>query len=371
MNFFTVKETTNFKNKIFGEGSLLQGETYFAYSQFAEEAVKQGFGEIVSIQAPPFTLLELDSLGARCHGSKRILLYFAGGFGDAVMMGMVLPLIEKKFGVIFDLCCSKEKWNDIFLPLNIKGAWTPYPPAASILGQYDGVITDITRFFSEEGIEVSPIQQICRGFGLDPKELPKPAYRLDKESMNRLGLPPTRTLRIGINLDSNGSVKSYPSTLHNEIIKRLKAVGLEIFLLGRKHPDHLSISNDLAFDLRDKTTISDLSALIKQMDLIIGMDSFICHMANVLEVPALVLLSTTSPGFFSFHSNITCISSRLECSPCYSVFDTCPRGHKECNAFYHDSISPAVIVSAASEELIKSFKNKITKNSEPACEVFP
>jgi hypothetical protein len=87
-------------------------------------------------------------------------------------------------------------------------------------------------------------------------------------------------------------------------------------------------------------------------------------MANILDVPALVLLSTTSPGFFSLHSNITCIASRLECSPCYQVFDACPLDNKECLAFYHESIEPAVIVSAALEQLIKSFKKKIAGDSE-------
>jgi hypothetical protein len=370
MNFITVKETTHFKNKVFGEGSLLQGETYFTYSQFAEEAADQGFGEIISIQDPPLTVLEPDSFRELGIGSKRILLYFAGGFGDAVMMGMVLPFIANKLGIRFDVCCSREKWSDIFRPLGLKGGWVSYPPSIDMLALYDGVITDITRFFSNEGIRVSPIDQICRGFSLDPKALPKTTYPLDEEIKNKLKLPDSSIPRIAINLDSNGSVKAYPPALHIELFKRLKAIGLEIFLLGHRHPDHPSFSEELVFDLRDKTTIGELAVLIKQMDVVITMDSFICHMANVLEIPALVLLSTTSPDFFSFHFNVSCMTSRLECSPCYNVFDDCPQGRNECLAFYHESIAPSIITSVALDQLIKSFKKKITGDSKLIHKVF-
>jgi hypothetical protein len=363
MNFFKAKETRYFKNKIFGEGSLLPGETYFAYTQFAEETVNQGFGEIISIEDPPFAIIEPEFLHKQGLASKKILLFFAGGFGDAVMIGMVLPFITERLGVEFDLCCSREKWQEIFRPLNIKGAWISYPPTVNTLRSYDGVITDITRFFTNEGNKVSSILQVCRGVGLDPKELPKAAYQLDEESITKTRLPDPSKTRIAVNLDSNGSVKSYPPALHHEILKRLKSFGLEIFLLGHRHPDHPSISDDLAVDLRDKTSIKDLAALIYQMDLVIGMDSFICHMANVLEIPTLVLLSTTSPGFFSFHSHITCISSKLTCSPCYSVFDACPQGRDECTAFYDQSIAPSAIATTALEHLINSFKKKIKVNS--------
>jgi hypothetical protein len=363
MNFFTIKETTHFKNKVFGEGALIEGETYFAYSQFAEEAVNQGLGEIISIKNPPFIILEPASIRERDIRSKKILLYFAGGFGDSVMIGMVLPFIENKSGIQFDICCSREKWFDIFRPMGVKGGWVSYPPSIDVLALYEGVITDITRFFSNEGIRVSPIGQICNGFDLDPTALPKTTYHLDEEIKNRLKLPDSSIPRVAINLDSNGSVKSYPPALQIELLKRLKAIGLEIFLLGHKHPDHPSFSEELAFDLRDKTTISELAVLIKQMDLVITMDSFICHMANVLEIPALVLLSTTSPDFFSFHPNVSCMTSRLECSPCYHVFDNCPQGRNECLAFHHESIAPSIITSMALEQLIKSFKNKIAVNS--------
>jgi hypothetical protein len=365
MNFFTVKETTHFKNKVFGEGELLQGETYFSYTQFAEDAADRGFGEIVNIDPAPFIIIDQENLEKQDLSSKKILLFFAGGYGDALMLGMILPSIEKKLGVKFDLCCSKEKWLDIFRPLNIGGAWVSYPLPLRALSFYDGIITDITRFFTTEGNKVSPILQLCRGFGLDPEKMPKVEYRIDNEAEERLRLPYSSTPRIGVNLDSNGSVKSYPPGLHIELVKRLKAIGFEIFLLGRRNSTEApSISGDLAFDLRDKTTIRDLAALIKQLDIVIGMDSFICHMANILDVPALVLLSTTSPDFFSLHSNITCISSRLECAPCYQVFDACPLDNKECLAFYHDSIAPSIIASAALEQLIKSFKKKIAGDSE-------
>jgi hypothetical protein len=359
MNFFKVTETKYFKNKVFGEGELLQGETYFSYTHFAEEAVDHGFGEIISIDPLPFKIIEPDNFNRQNPGAKKILLFFAGGYGDAVMMGMILPSLKKKLGAQIDLCCSKEKWIDIFLPLNVKGTQVSYPPSLQTLSFYDGVITDITIFFTAEGIKISPILQICSGFGLDTKELSKVKFQLDDGTIDKLRLPDSSTPRIGVNLDSNGLIKSYPPALHIELIKRLKEIGVELFLFGHTRIDHILVPDELAFDLRNKTTIPSLAALLRQMDLIIGMDSFICHMANVLEIPTMVLLSTTSPDFFSLHSNITCISSRMGCAPCYHVFDVCPHNNKECMAFYHESIAPSVIASKALEYLVNSFKKKM------------
>jgi hypothetical protein len=371
MNFFTAKQTTHFKNKVFGEGELIHGETYFSYTQFAEEAVRQGFCEIINIAPMPFTDFDSGNIWKFEPLSKKILLYFAGGYGDALMLGAILPSIEKKLGIEFDICCAKEKWLEIFSPLNIKGKRVSYPPSLSALAAYDGVITDITRFYTNEGNKISPILQICRGFGLDPKELPRATYRIDDKSDDKVRLPFSSTPRIGVNLDSNGLVKSYPASLRDELLNGLKANGIDIFLVGQRRPGDPPVAEDLAFDFRDKTTITDLAALLRQMDLVIGMDSFVCHMANILDIPALVLLSTTSPEFFSCHPSVACISSRLACAPCHHAFDSCPNGNRECTAFYHDSITPSVIASAALEQLVKSFKNKILKDSKPVHEVFP
>jgi hypothetical protein len=364
MNFFTVKETINYKNRVFGEGELLKGETYYSFSQFAEEAAKQGFAEIISIEPLPFDIIDPNYFHGKPTEFKKILLYFAGGLGDAVVIGMILPFIENRFGIRFDICSSKEKWMDIFRPLDLKGSWVPYPPAVNSLRSYDGVITDITRFFSKDDNRISPILKICTGFGLDPKELPRTKYHLDEGLKTKLILPKSSMPKIGINFDSNGSVRSYPPPLHHDLLKRLKKAGFELYLLGHMNKNYPSFSQELAFDLRDKTTIGELAVLIKQMDLVVAMDSFISHMANIMEIPTLVLLSTTPSDVFSFHSDISCISSRLSCSPCYNVLNDCPLGNKECMAFYHDSIAPVFIASAVLEQLVKSFKKKISRDSE-------
>jgi hypothetical protein len=357
MDLIKIKHTTQFKNKVFGQGELLEGQTYFTYSQFAVETVGQGFGDIIHMDTIPFLVIGHDNIKMQKPGSKTILLYFAGGYGDAVMIGMVLPHIENKLGIKFDICCSREKWFEIFSPMGIKGAWVGYPPTMDILSTYDGVITDISQFFSKDGIKVSPILQMCRGFGLDPNDIPVSSYRLDPELDNKLRLPKSSAPRIGVNFDSNSPLKSYPPDLQAEILDMMTGSGFEAYLLGRRHHDHPVFSRRSIFDLRDKTTISELAVIIKQMDAILAMDSFVCHMANVLAVPTLVLLSTTSPDFFSFHININCISSGLKCAPCYSVFENCPLGFSTCRAFYHESIRPSIISSSVSGRLITRYKN--------------
>lgn len=360
MNFLTIKQTTDFKNKVFGKGTLISGETYFTYSQFAEETVNQGIGEIIFISRPSFHIIDHTSLERIISCKKRILLYFPGGFGDAVMAGMVLPHVEDKLGIQIDICCSREKWLEIFRPMGMKSAWIAYPPTLETLALYNGVITDFTSIFPVKGIKVSPVMQICSPFGIRPEELPEPFYEIDEESKLRLKLPESSAPKLGVNFDSNGAVKSYPPDLHHELLRELKQVGFDIFILGNRPPGHTAIPEKLAIDTRTKTSISELALLISQMDFIIAMDSFICHLANIMSIPTNVLLSATSAGFFSLHSNIECMPSGIECSPCYKVFDDCPLDYQDCKAFYHRSITPSIIAASAVRNLLNSSKKRFT-----------
>ncbi len=359
MNFFKAKKTICFKNKVFGDGTLIEGETYFSYSQFAEEAVSQGIAELVSISGPSFKILEHGPVDLFSYNEKRLLLYFPGGFGDAAIAGMVLPYVEERYGITIDICCSREKYFDIFIPMGIKGNWVAYPPDIKTLSLYKNIITDITSLFAVKGTKVSPIMQICSSFGIKPNELPDPVYKIDEESKAGFQIRETKAPRLGINFDSNGEVKSYPASLHIDLLSGIKQFGFDICIMGRKSPSHKPVSEELATDTRDSTNIRDLAFLISRMDIIVAVDSFICHMANIMNIPTNVLLSTTSSSFFSLHSNVNCISSGIQCAPCYSVFNDCPLGYSECRAFFHSSITPSIIAASTVRTLLNSMRKSL------------
>jgi len=354
MELIFVTQNIHYRNPVYGKGVLRAGKTYYAYSQFARETARQGSAQIIETNHSEITQFHPSHL----NGSgriKRILLVFAGGLGDAITVGAVFPEAMKKHRIEFDICGDKTKWESIFKPMGLDAEYVPYPPDLETVLEYDAVLTDITIFFhNNDGLKRSPILELCQGFRISEKEL-KPTYHIPENVRNKLTLPPTKKVRVGVNLDSNGLVKSYPRPLHRQLFQALIQMGCDVYVVGVKRGQQEEYDSEALWDLRSKTNIPELSAILSQMDVVVGVDSFVVHLANLLEVPTTVILSTTTPAYFEWHENIDCLVSSMECSPCFEVFDKCPRDHPECRAFYHHSIRPEIIRSAVAKKATEQF----------------
>jgi len=358
MDFINITESIDFMNPIFGEGALTKGRTYYTFSQFASETTKQGVGRIMEDHKPILVHFRPSHLNSG-EGFKKILLMFTGGLGDAVTLGSVLPLAMRKYDIVFDNCCAKFKWDSIFKPMSMSGNHIPYPPDLETLSHYDAVLTDITEFYySKDGLRSSPVIQLCQGFWLEPTDV-KPTYEIPDEIRKQFNLPPTNAVKIGVNFDSNGLVKSYPERLQETLLRELGRLGFEIYVLGVRGYRGEGCGVEGIHDLRGKITIPELAALLEQMDVVLGVDSFIVHLSNLLKIPSIVLLSTTTPASFEWHSHITCLSSSLECSPCLKVFDECPLGYQECLAFNHESIRMEIILNCIVDKVATRFHDML------------
>ncbi|MBN1832750.1 MAG: hypothetical protein JW896_11635 [Deltaproteobacteria bacterium] len=343
MDLVSITETVNFKNPIYGEGVLTEGRTYYTYSQFARETARRGLGRIIEKNGLAVTHFRPSHLSGP-ESIKKILLMFAGGLGDAVTIGTVLPEVMRKHSIAFDICGDRIKWDAIFKPMGLDAEYVPYPPDMETLSHYDAVLTDVSEFFhSNDGLKSSPIIQLCRGLGVNSQDL-MPSYQIPEDMRNRLTLFPADRVRIGVNFDSNGLVKSYPERLQRILLQGLRRVGFDVYVLGVRRDQQERYDSGGIQDLRSKTTIPELSAILRHMDIVLGVDSFIIHLANLLGVSTTVLLSTTTPAYFEWHEHITCLASMLGCAPCFEVFNECPRGYPECHAFYHESIRPEIIL---------------------------
>lgn len=342
MQFITALQDSQFFNPVYGTGDLKKGRTYYTFGQFARETIDRGLArplEPAPVAITRFMPMHLD--GAELP--RRVLLMFAGGLGDAVTVGTVLPAAMARHNLHFDICGDLKKWEGIFQPMALPGRHIPFPPDLDILSGYEAVLCDITDFFpSKEGLKISPVIQLMQGFHLhDP--LIRVAYQIPAEIRQRMLLPATDRKRIGLNLDSNGRIKSYPLKLYEVLFNTLRSLDLDLHLFGNRSLTPDLGNGDGLFDWRGKTNIPELAALLTQMNLVLGVDSFIVHLADLLEKTSLVLLSTTASSYFTWHRHITCLQSSLSCSPCYAFQDRCPRGYPSCKAFEQADINPAVI----------------------------
>jgi len=353
MEFITLTQSLGFKTPYYGTNHLLAGKTYYTFSHFAKQLTARGVGRIVDGTTFDVTHLTPDNL-TTAGTFKNTLLYFSGGLGDAVSLSLVLPKIENAYGINFDICCDVMKWDSIFKPMGMRGKHTPYPPDVETLSRYDAVLTDVTDFYDKrKGLTISPIDHLCQGFKLD-SDLPEPEFEIKEKTQEKMALPPSESLRVGMNFDSNGAVKSYPEALQIALVEAIQTLGCDVHILGSKKYQNGMVDKAEVYDFRGKTTIAELAALLFQMDFFVGVDSFIVHLANVLKVSSLVLLSTTVDSYFTGYRHIDTLSSNRDCAPCFAVFNDCPKGNPECLAFFHPNIAPAAIAARAAQGLSKS-----------------
>jgi len=336
---------------VFGEGSLQKGTVYFTFGKFARDIASSRAGIVMDEQAPVPSLsrFALRQLPNR----SRILFIHSGGYGDTVTVGILLELLREKYHACFDVCCHRDKYDFILEPMGFEGTWLPFPPPADGLTPYDYVLTDLAAMADDsmDLLRRSPLQVLAEAFDLSIRNHGV-RYRVPEECRVRMTLPSTGRIRIGLNFDAMGRVKSYPGDLHHSLISKLLSSNLELHVFGRKTlSPGLLASNHGIHNHVNRTNIPELAALLDQMDLVVGVDSFVAHLSGLLDKRTLVLLSSTGKDYFHHYRAVSAYPSRLACAPCFHVSNTCPLGYARCVAFYHESMGANLLVSRIDKEL--------------------
>ena len=324
--------------------TLEQGNTYLLKKAHAQAIADLGLGQLIE-GANYLPLLNLSDMKWQSP-SLRCLFLFDGGLGDAISLAILFNALKKKYNFTPNIACKHEIWHHILQPLGFNGEWYQLPVHQNAINGHDRIQPQADRFFQEkEGRwELCIVEELGRAYGFNPDDYPV-TYSIPETIHHKMILNRTPKVRIGINFDSNGFIRSYPQDLQPYFINMMNSSDFEIFLLGSEDSklDGLK-EHSTIHDYRGKTTILELAAIIKQMDIVICMDSFIAHLANILRIRTIVLLSTTRKGIFKWHKRIQCMESLIECSPCGEVANDCPRGLDQCQAFFHESISLEKII---------------------------
>jgi len=289
MEIFQAIKDSDLQCQVFGNIHLEKYKSYYSFSKLAQDLSKLNIAVLNGYRAP---IPDFDKENLLQSGEmKKVLLIHSGGYGDTITVGMLLPLLEKKFEIFIDVSCHYDKWEYILKPMGFKGKWIPYPIELGTVGGYDCVLTEIIKYVTEPTrlLFESPLEVVAESFELSLSNI-QPKFEVPEEIKRSNRFPEKNAIRIGLNFDSMGSVKSYPKNLQPVLVHSLKALGFEIFFLGMKSlsPD-IDLTYSRLHDLTGKTSIPELTALLEQMDIIIGVDSFVSHLAAVIGKPTLGL----------------------------------------------------------------------------------
>lgn len=143
--------------------------------------------------------------------------------------------------------------------------------------------------------------------------------------------------------------KTWPKEYSKRLIQMLSENGYSVFLFGGN--DDAPTFSEWTFGLSNVKSLagcvsfSDELLNIKQLDLMISMDSANMHFASAVGTPVLSIWGATHPtmGFYGFGQNSDhAISSNIACQPC-SAFGSkpCKRGDYACL----EAITPEIVMN--------------------------
>jgi heptosyltransferase-2 len=164
-------------------------------------------------------------------------------------------------------------------------------------------------------------------------------------------IPATRTpptgRRIAVVPGAAWASKRWPIERYRAAVRRWREAGLEVVWVGgRAEAAEISAAQaecggDAAIDLSPR----DLVDVLAGVDVVVGNDTGVVHLAAAVGTPAVVLLGPTVQGFgYTPWGAHEVIEVDLGCRPC-SPYGTrqCPRGHHRCML----DIQVETVVSAA------------------------
>lgn len=351
-----TEKIINVDDLFFGKSTLHKGCTYLVHDLLLEGVIKQNWGTVVGTgdKLPHLTLEALKPGKTR----TKALFLFHGGLGDAISVAILLSLVEKKYNMQIDISCSYDTWFYVFAPMGFPGKLVDFPVNITTINEYDFIQTDVTNFISDQTKrwEKCIADELAKAYQIDIAEF-NGVYSIPGDILYRMKIPERKKIRIGVSFESKGAIRNYPDKLAHQLISAMVETGFEVHRFGTQSSGKISNSAmNGYYDYSGKTNIFEMAAFIKQMDLVIGMDSFLVHLANILGVRTIALLSTTKPGIFQWQKNVVCMASEIDCSPCGEVMNKCPLDYENCKAFYHESISPEQIMAGIINECRNLFK---------------
>lgn len=142
---------------------------------------------------------------------------------------------------------------------------------------------------------------------------------------------------VAVAIGSKWFTKKWPLEYFNEVIKKLgERKDLGIILVGGKEESFLNAEiTENTLDLRGKTTLLELAAVLERSDVVVTNDSSPIHIASAFRKTHIIAIfgpTVKEFGFFPWSENSEVLEVKdLECRPCsLHGGDKCPKAHFKC-----------------------------------------
>lgn len=154
--------------------------------------------------------------------------------------------------------------------------------------------------------------------------------------------------RIGLLVGSGRALKRVPlqtlASLVTQLVQDTASRSVQVFLIGGPADTELAgqirqgvlpSAQAQVHDLSGRYTLAELPTVLRQLDLLIGVDSGVTHMADALGIPVLCIAGPVDLGevYAPATAKRQFLITPLPCYPCSRVFDTpatCHQGTLAC-----------------------------------------
>ncbi|MCH7702145.1 MAG: glycosyltransferase family 9 protein [Planctomycetes bacterium] len=316
---------------------LRTGERYVLYDDEAHHGMAGGALRAIG---------PLDSMLPHYRGrdveEPRFVLPFIGRLGDALVAAACLAALRDRIpNCRIDVAvgrATRQLWEIIDLPITLQS----HPLPADELGRY-------SHYLSLEGVESIPdggarrladVFSHCMHTPLPrrPAPLITPSFDVNAWLPSESNHP-----SVGIALGPAENPRTYPIELVLQLAQLLIRRGVLVVLLGQAEEvgGELPTDSPRMINLVGRTErVASLAGVVASLDMVVGPDSFLMHLAAAVNTPFLALFTSTNPVLAGDYSMVWAVSPSLECSPCGVATGACPLGHGHCVAPYHSDLRP-------------------------------
>lgn len=309
---------------------------------------------------------------------RSLLLVRNGGFGDLLFLTPLIRYLDEKYDHDGIAVTCGRKYEGIFLRNSRIRRIHTYPVRLSDFVSYNYQLCFEGTIENSKDPELHAVDLMAQHAGvrdLDDHEL---EYEVDRGLANKaknilcyeLDVKPD-DVKVAVHLRSSSLIRNYPPENSLRVAAALGIGGAKVFLLGTKKDwaEIVGVDRETLVKLKNVTNLcgrfgsmDGTAAFLSKMDLLIGPDSALVHVAAALGVPTVALYGPFPgavrtkyyPGCLTLEGKKRKWLGLRSCTPCFiHGYPPCPKAKRDGVSRCLRNLKPETVVRGAIEVLAK------------------
>jgi len=293
---------------------------------------------------------------------NKIGIYHNGGLGDWLLLNPTLQEIKRRSPKTKIYIVSSNKIRPLLkAERNIDG-YSTLPDWSIFKNNFryddDIILSNFFGFMRLTNCKQHWINFAFKIFNLDNRNV-KPSIYLDQNEEN-FGRSCAKLFKNRIIILCNNTSESFKKWDTKRWERVIKKCANYVFVqIGSRSSEPI----DGALNMLGKTTLTQAMSLVKYSKLVVTVDGIFNHVANVFDVPKVILCGLYNPRNFGYYSNTINIWKKINCSPCFNLTNFPTQECKE--RCVNNKKTPQCMLAIEESEVINAIKKMLKEKHDP------